>query len=219
MMVRISDLKTAGQVEEEARVDPEVRRELDRTALANAVAIWVIRYRADHDLSQTQLGRKLGMHQSAVARLEAGDHEPSLSTLARLARELGIGFDIRITPEAVELSPSTSEQPETDAAVAADFWRVTMAQAAAANMAARRTCRAVLALHIQRLSQSRPVSEKQGELITSELLREQLTSLREQEEADRRFLAELEQLLQDEDADRIGKLHEIAAQAKACDPQ
>jgi transcriptional regulator with XRE-family HTH domain len=101
-MVKITDLKTAVQVEEEARADPEVRRELDRTALANAVAIRVIGYRARHRLSQTQLARQLGMHQSAIARLEAGDHEPSLSTLARLARQLGIAFDILITPDAVE---------------------------------------------------------------------------------------------------------------------
>jgi transcriptional regulator with XRE-family HTH domain len=101
-MVKITDLKTAGQVEEEARADPEVRRELDRTALANAVAMRVIDYRVRHGLSQTQLARQLGMHQSAIARLEAGDHEPSLPTLARLARQLGIGFDILITPEAVE---------------------------------------------------------------------------------------------------------------------
>jgi len=30
------------------------------------------------------------MHQPAIARLEAGDHEPSLTTLARLARGLGV---------------------------------------------------------------------------------------------------------------------------------
>jgi transcriptional regulator with XRE-family HTH domain len=101
-MIKASDLKTAAQVEEEARDNPEVRRELDRTALANAVAIRIIGYRARHGLSQTQLARQLGMHQSAIARLEAGDHEPSLSTLARLARQLGIAFDILITPEAVE---------------------------------------------------------------------------------------------------------------------
>ncbi|MGO9079558.1 MAG: helix-turn-helix domain-containing protein [Streptosporangiaceae bacterium] len=113
-MVKVSDLKTAGQIEQEARADPEVRRELDRTALANAVAIRVISYRADNGLSQTQLARRLGMHQSAIARLEAGDHEPSLSTLARLAMGLGIDFSIRITPEAVELGA-----PAEPAAVAA----------------------------------------------------------------------------------------------------
>jgi predicted transcriptional regulator len=46
----------------------------------------VIGYRVDHGLSQTGLARLLGMHQPAVARLEAGDHEPSLATLSRPAR-------------------------------------------------------------------------------------------------------------------------------------
>lgn len=39
----------------------------------------------------------------AVARLESGDHEPSLATLARLARKLGIEFRIDITPDAFKL--------------------------------------------------------------------------------------------------------------------
>lgn len=59
----------------------------------------LIRYRTDHGLSQTALARQLGLHQPAVARLEAGDHEPSLATLARLARGLGIDFSVEITPE------------------------------------------------------------------------------------------------------------------------
>jgi transcriptional regulator with XRE-family HTH domain len=44
-----------------------------------------------------------GMHQPAIARLEAGDHEPSLATLSRLARVLGIEFHIDITPNAFGL--------------------------------------------------------------------------------------------------------------------
>jgi transcriptional regulator with XRE-family HTH domain len=39
------------------------------------------------------------MHQPAIARLEAGEHEPSLATLSRLARVLGIEFHIDITPD------------------------------------------------------------------------------------------------------------------------
>jgi len=49
------------------------------------------------------LARLLGMHQPAIARLEAGDHEPSLATLSRLARVLGLEFHIDITPDAFEL--------------------------------------------------------------------------------------------------------------------
>jgi len=43
------------------------------------------------------------MQQPAIARLEAGDHEPSLATLARLARGLGLEFHIDITPVALGL--------------------------------------------------------------------------------------------------------------------
>lgn len=102
-MPKVSELKTAAQIAREELADPEIRREHQRTAFAHAVAMRVISYRIDHDLSQTALARQLGMHQSALARLEAGDHEPSLGTLARLARGLGVEFHIDITPDAFEL--------------------------------------------------------------------------------------------------------------------
>jgi ribosome-binding protein aMBF1 (putative translation factor) len=105
-MPKVSDLKTAGQIAAEELADPEIRRERERTAFAHAVAMRVIGYRIDHGLSQTELARRLGMHQSAVARLEAGDHEPSLATLARLASGLGLEFHIDITPDALALRDS-----------------------------------------------------------------------------------------------------------------
>jgi ribosome-binding protein aMBF1 (putative translation factor) len=102
-MPKASKLKTAAQIAAEELADAEIRREHERTALAHAVAMRVIGYRIDHGLSQTGLARLLGMHQSAIARLEAGDHEPSLATLSRLARVLEIEFHIDITPKAFEL--------------------------------------------------------------------------------------------------------------------
>jgi ribosome-binding protein aMBF1 (putative translation factor) len=102
-MTKLSELKTASQIAADELADPEIRREHERTALAHAVAMRVIGHRIDHGLSQTGLARLLGMHQSAIARLEAGDHEPSLATLSRLARMLGIEFHIDITPDAFAL--------------------------------------------------------------------------------------------------------------------
>lgn len=102
-MVKLSELKTAGQIAAEELADPEIRREHERTVLAHAVAMRVISYRTEHGLSQAALARLLGMHQPAVARLEAGDHEPSLATLSRLARVLGVEFHIDITADAFEL--------------------------------------------------------------------------------------------------------------------
>jgi transcriptional regulator with XRE-family HTH domain len=63
----------------------------------------VIGYRIDHGLSQTGLAGLLGMHQPAIAWLEAGDHEPSLATLSGPARVLGIEFHIDTTPDAFGL--------------------------------------------------------------------------------------------------------------------
>ncbi len=95
--------KTASHLAEEEARDPEVAAELVRTAVANQLAILVIQYRVDHDLTQTALARQLGMSQPAVARLEAGDHEPSVATLMRLARHLGITFRLQLSGDSAEL--------------------------------------------------------------------------------------------------------------------
>jgi len=98
--MKLSDLKTHQDVLAEALEDPVFRTEWQRTAVARAVANCVIAYRAEHGLTQTQLG----MTQSAIARLELGEHEPTLTTLGRLSHGLGIDFHVDITPTAVELT-------------------------------------------------------------------------------------------------------------------
>jgi DNA-binding XRE family transcriptional regulator len=95
--------KTASHLAEEEARDPEVAAELARTAVANQLAILVIQYRVEHELTQTALARTLGMSQPAVARLEAGDHEPSVATLMRLARHLGITLRLQLTGDSAEL--------------------------------------------------------------------------------------------------------------------
>jgi ribosome-binding protein aMBF1 (putative translation factor) len=96
VMVKMSEAVSADELHERDLSDPEYRREYERTQLANDVAIKVIRYRADHGLSQSQLARMVGMRQPHVARLESGDHEPSVATLARLANALGLDFSLDI---------------------------------------------------------------------------------------------------------------------------
>ena len=95
--------KTAARLASEEARDPEVTAELARTAVANQLAILVIEYRVEHDLTQTALARKLGISQPAVARLEAGDHEPSVATLMRLARHLGITLRLQLSGDSAEL--------------------------------------------------------------------------------------------------------------------
>lgn len=95
-MVKLSELRTEAEIHERDMHDLDYRREIERTQLANDVAIKVIRYRTDHGLSQAALARKLGMRQPHIARLEAGDHEPSVTMLARLADVLGLDFSLDI---------------------------------------------------------------------------------------------------------------------------
>ncbi|MHB8619657.1 MAG: helix-turn-helix transcriptional regulator [Chloroflexota bacterium] len=78
--------------------DPEFRREWDRLRLANAVSLEIVKYRAKHHLSQTALAKRLGMKQSAIARLEAAEHNPTFETLCRLSSVLGVEFLVDIAP-------------------------------------------------------------------------------------------------------------------------
>lgn len=97
--MRLSDLPTHQDVlAEHLDADPEFRREWERTALARAVAVKVISYRAEHGLSQTALAERLKMIQPAVARLESGEHNPTLPMLFRLSKGLGIELAIDISP-------------------------------------------------------------------------------------------------------------------------
>jgi transcriptional regulator with XRE-family HTH domain len=96
--MKVAELRTRKQVLSEHLKDPAFRERWEQTALARAVAIRVITYRADHELSQTALARDLGMKQPAIARLEAGETNPSMETLARLSAALGVEFLVSIAP-------------------------------------------------------------------------------------------------------------------------
>lgn len=92
-------------LDRELRTDPEFRKEWERTRIAREVALQVVSYRANHKLTQEELAAKLGMKQPAVARLEAGEHAPSVVVLRRLAEKLGMEFHIQ-GQEFRVLSPS-----------------------------------------------------------------------------------------------------------------
>jgi transcriptional regulator with XRE-family HTH domain len=61
----------------------------------------------------------IGMRQPYVARLEAGDHEPSPATLARLSLKLGLDLSIDIKPDRLGLRHRTrgSKGPAREDAV------------------------------------------------------------------------------------------------------
>ena len=104
--MKVRDLTRAEDLHTGDLDDPEYRAEWERSRLAHEVAVRVIAYRVEHQLTQTELARMLSMRQPHIARLEAGEHEPSLATLSRLARVLGMEFQIDITQSACALPRS-----------------------------------------------------------------------------------------------------------------
>ena len=106
-------LRTTKQLREERlERDPEFRAYWERTALARAVANTLIGFRVEHGLTQTQLARQLGMRQPQVARMEIGEHTPSLDTLRRLAQLLGLRLIVAISPAADGTPPMEVPLPE-----------------------------------------------------------------------------------------------------------
>jgi transcriptional regulator with XRE-family HTH domain len=97
--MKLSKMKTTDElIAEQLRIDPEFRAEWERTALARAVAVAIVRYRGEHDLSQRELAQRLGMKQPQVARLELGEVNPRVDTLMRIAAHLGIELTIDVRP-------------------------------------------------------------------------------------------------------------------------
>lgn len=102
--MKIPEMTSVDEVLAGQLKNPDFREEWDRTALAREVSNRIVAYRAEHGLSQAALARRLEVSQPLIARLETGEHEPTLSTLARLARQLDLEFHIDITPTSLELT-------------------------------------------------------------------------------------------------------------------
>src|ERR1700761_5971140 len=83
---------------EEQLQDPECRAGWQLLAPARAFSITLLRYRADKGLTQRDLAGELGVSQPRVAKLESGDHNPSIDTIIDVVKRLGMEFAIDIAP-------------------------------------------------------------------------------------------------------------------------
>lgn len=95
----VQTLRSSEEIRKERlSTDPAFRAYWEQTALARAVALAVVGYRARHKLSQTQLASMLGARQPQVARLELGDHTPTIEMLQQLSLVLGLRFIVEVVP-------------------------------------------------------------------------------------------------------------------------
>jgi transcriptional regulator with XRE-family HTH domain len=85
-------------VAEEQLADPSFKAEWQRLAPAREFAATLLRYRAEHKLTQRALAKKLGVSQPRVVKLESGEHNPEVDTIINAVRRLGIEFVLDVAP-------------------------------------------------------------------------------------------------------------------------
>lgn len=78
--------------------DPSFKAEWQRLAPARELAATLLRYRAEHKLSQRALAERLGVSQPRIVRLESGEHNPEIDTIINVVRRLGIEFALDVSP-------------------------------------------------------------------------------------------------------------------------
>jgi DNA-binding XRE family transcriptional regulator len=82
--------------------DAGFRAEWERLAPARKLAAELIRYRTQEGLTQTALAQQLGVSQPRVAKLESGEHNPALDTIAHIVHVTGIEFLVDFVPAGQE---------------------------------------------------------------------------------------------------------------------
>jgi transcriptional regulator with XRE-family HTH domain len=112
--MRLSELKTNGQVLAEDLKRPEYRAEWERTAIARALAIQVLKFRAQRGLSQKALADLLGISQPHISRIEAGVHNPDIETLSRIADVMDARIQVIIPPRRRRPTLQTSAVRRTE---------------------------------------------------------------------------------------------------------
>jgi len=82
-------MKSWDQLKKELLKDPVVAKEYNRLAPEYAVISQLIAIRAEKKVTQKELAKSMGTKQSAIARLESGNYNPTLEFLQRTAEALG----------------------------------------------------------------------------------------------------------------------------------
>ena len=74
---------------EESLKNPKIKAEYDKLEPEFAVIEAVLKARVQKGITQEQLAKKIGTKQSAIARIESGNANPSIGFLQKLAEALG----------------------------------------------------------------------------------------------------------------------------------
>ena len=75
----------------------DVAKEYKKMAPRYAIIAQLVQARARKGITQKELAQKLGTKQSAIARLESGNTNPSISFLEKIASVMGYKLTIQIS--------------------------------------------------------------------------------------------------------------------------
>lgn len=95
-------------VKRELLSDTSVAEAVEELAPYEELSRRLIGFRIKNSLSQSELAERCGTTQSAIARLESGEHEPRLETLTKVASALGAKLTLEL-----EFSSKRSERLAT----------------------------------------------------------------------------------------------------------
>lgn len=80
--------------------DPRFREMYERERAAALIAVEIREARRRRNWTQTELARRVGTSQSAIARLESGTYgRYTVDVLRRIARATGSRLEVRLKPE------------------------------------------------------------------------------------------------------------------------
>jgi len=95
----MAQLKSYKDVKKRFLADPEFRKEYEALGPEFELIESIIKRRAELEMTQKELADKLGTGQAVISRLESGNANPTLASLAEIAEALDADLHIELKPK------------------------------------------------------------------------------------------------------------------------
>jgi ribosome-binding protein aMBF1 (putative translation factor) len=103
-MTTLEEIRRKHPVEDQEAYD----RAYAEADLAGRLAELVYRLRTAAGLTQTEMARRMGTTQSAIARVESGGSTPTLDLLDRAGRAVGVEMTLTVSGDAVHFGATAA---------------------------------------------------------------------------------------------------------------
>ncbi len=97
-MKDMKGVRSYGDVKKRFLADPEFRKEYEALEPKFVLIESIIRRRTELKMTQKELADKMGTGQAAISRLESGEANPTLASLANIAKALDADLLITLKP-------------------------------------------------------------------------------------------------------------------------